>query len=167
MEFRKAVDTDIDRIMDIIGQAQTFLREHGIDQWQNGYPNRLTIKDDMDRGDSYVLTINGIVVGTVAIIFGIEKTYKHIYNGKWLSDDEYATIHRIAIDSKYKGLGFASHIFKEVEEMCLKRGIHSIRIDTHEANHPMQRLLRKNKFKYCGIIYLDDGSKRLAYEKLL
>ena len=42
----------------------------------------------------------------------------------------------------------------------------SIRIDTHEDNKPMRRFLEKCGFKFCGIIYLEDGSKRLAYEKL-
>ena len=40
-------------------------------------------------------------------------------------------------------------------------------IDTHEDNQSMQKLLAKNQFSYCGIIYLSDGSKRLAFEKVL
>ena len=39
-------------------------------------------------------------------------------------------------------------------------------MDTHEDNISMQRLLEKNNFKYCGIIYLEDGNKRIAFEKL-
>ena len=31
----------------------------------------------------------------------------------------------------------------------------------------MQHLLDKNGFTYCGIIYLDDGTERLAYQKQL
>ena len=121
----------------------------------------------MENGNSYVLIKDGVIVGTAAIIFGVEKTYEAIYNGEWKSNGEYITIHRIAIDSRYKGLGFASMILDKTEERCKDMGIHSIRVDTHEDNLPMQNLLIKNSYEYCGIIYLEDKSKRLAFEKVL
>lgn len=134
MIFRKATETDLNPIMNIISQAQNYFKEQGIDQWQNGYPNRQTIKQDIENGNSYVLLKDDIIVGTVAIIPGVEKTYESIYNGEWKSTGEYVTIHRIAIDSRYKRLGFATMVLDKVEEMCKNMGINSIRIDTHEEN---------------------------------
>ena len=58
-------------------------------------------------------------------------------------------------------------VLDKVEEMCKNMGINSIRIDTHEENLPMQNLLKKNNYEYCGIIYLEDKSERLAFEKIL
>ncbi|HBN29292.1 MAG TPA: GNAT family N-acetyltransferase, partial [Clostridiaceae bacterium] len=49
----------------------------------------------------------------------------------------------------------------------LSKGVHSIKIDTHRENKSMQRLLKKNGFEYCGIIYLKDKSERIAFEKTL
>ena len=167
MIFRKATETDLNPIMNIISQAQNYFKEQGIDQWQNGYPNRQTIKQDIENGNSYVLLKDDIIVGTVAIIPGVEKTYESIYNGEWKSTGEYVTIHRIAIDSRYKRLGFATMVLDKVEEMCKNMGINSIRLDTHEENLPMQNLLKKNNYEYCGIIYLEDKSERLAFEKIL
>ena len=37
MEFRKAKESDIDSIMNIIKQAQDYFKEAGIDQWQSNY----------------------------------------------------------------------------------------------------------------------------------
>jgi hypothetical protein len=34
MEFRKAVQSDVKSIMNIIKQAQTYFKKHCIDQWQ-------------------------------------------------------------------------------------------------------------------------------------
>lgn len=167
MEIRKAVMSDINSIMNIIKQAQNYFKEQGINQWQNNYPNIETIKNDIDKGYGYVLLKEGEVVGTVAVSFDGEKTYEKIYDGKWISNCEYAVIHRIAVDSNSKGQGLASVIFNNIEKMCLERNVKSIRIDTHEDNKSMQRLIEKNGFQYCGIIYLEDRSKRLAYEKLI
>ncbi|CAK7086446.1 GNAT family N-acetyltransferase [Tissierella sp.] len=167
MEFRKTVESDIDSIMNIFNQAKAYMKEQAIEQWNNNYPNYEVVKNDIKNGVSYVLVKDNNIVGTVVAIFGEEKNYKNIYDGKWISNEEYVVIHRIAIDSDYKGLGIASIIFKNIEELCLNRSINSIRVDTHEDNLSMQRLLSKNGFQYCGVIYLEDKSKRVAFEKIL
>jgi len=167
MEFRKSVETDINNIMKIIRQAQAYFKEQGIDQWQNGYPNSETISNDIEDKNSYVLLKDNKIVATAAVSFDGESTYDSIYEGEWITNNEYAVIHRIAVDNTYKGLGLSSEIIKNVEQLCLTKGVHSIKIDTHEENISMQNLLKKNKFKYCGIIYLEDRGKRIAFEKTL
>ena len=167
MEFRKTVKEDIDSIMNIIKQAQSHFKKNGINQWQNNYPNIEVIDNDMNVGNSYVLLKDKKIVATVAIAFSGEKTYEHIYEGAWISNDEYAVVHRIAVDSNHKGLGIASQILKYIEELCMNKGVSSIKVDTHEGNLSMQKLLRKNKFQYCGLIYLEDNSKRVAFEKTI
>lgn len=167
MEFRKSTKSDINDIMNIIKQAQAYFKELGINQWQNNYPNAEIISNDIYLSNSYVLLKNDNIVATAAISFDGEKTYNSIYEGQWISSNEYAVIHRIAVDNNYKGLGLSSEIIKNTEQLCLDKGVRSIRVDTHEKNLPMQIMLKKNKFQYCGIIYLEDGNKRIAFEKIL
>lgn len=167
MEFRKSVESDINNIMNIIKQTQEYFKEHGIDQWQDNYPNYEIIMNDILKQDGYVLLIDDKVVATVAVSFTGEKTYKSIYDGRWITANDYGVIHRLAVDSGYKGKGLASKIFKYIEDISLKRDIYSIRIDTHEDNIPMQKAIRKNGFQYCGIIYLEDNSKRIAFERIV
>ena len=167
MEFRKTVETDIKDIMKIIKQAQNYFKENGIDQWQNNYPNPETIKNDVYNNHSYVLLKDNKIVATAAISFDGEKTYDSIYEGQWMSTNDFVVIHRIAVENNYKGLGLSAEIIKNVESLCRSRGVNSIKIDTHEDNLSMQKCLKKNDFKYCGIIYLADGNKRIAFEKVL
>lgn len=167
MEFRKSNETDINNIMSIIKQAQAYFKEHGINQWQNNYPNTETINNDIDNNNSYVLLKDNKIVATAAVSFDGEKTYNSIHEGKWITNNEFAVIHRIAVDNTYKGLGLSSQIIKSVEKLCLSKDVCSIKVDTHERNISMQKLLKKNNFEYCGIIYLEDGSKRIAFEKIL
>lgn len=167
MEFRKAVETDVDSIMKIIKQAQDYFKEKGINQWQNNYPNVEVISNDVAEKNSYVLLKNNEVVATAVVSFKGEKTYESIYEGEWISNKEYAVVHRIAVDNNHKGLGLSSQIIKNVEELCIEKDVSSIKVDTHEENLSMQKLLRKNKFEHCGIIYLEDSSPRIAFEKIL
>ncbi|BFK82118.1 GNAT family N-acetyltransferase [Clostridium baratii] len=166
MKLRKSVNEDINNIMQIIDEAKEALKEQGIDQWQNGYPNADVIRNDILNNDSYVFIKNNEIVATSVVSFAGEKTYDKIYDGSWISNDEFAVIHRIAISNKYKGTGIASEIIKMIENICLDKNVHSIKVDTHEFNMPMQKLLKKNDFKYCGVIYLEDKSKRVAFEKI-
>ena len=42
----------------------------------------------------------------------------------------------------------------------------SIRIDTHADNCPMQASLIRLGFVYCGIIYVENGDSRLAFQRV-
>ena len=167
MEFKKSVEADVDSIMKIIKQAQDYFKEKGINQWQNNYPNVEVISNDVAEKNSYVLLQNKEVVATAVVSFKGEKTYESIYEGEWISNKEYAVVHRIAVDNSHKGLGLSSQIIKNVEALCIEKGVCSIKVDTHEQNLSMKNLLRKNKFEHCGIIYLEDSNKRIAFEKIL
>ncbi len=167
MDFRIATESDIDKIMEIIKQAQEYLKKKGVEQWQDNYPNLNIINDDIDKRKGYVLEKDDTIVATVAVSFNDEKTYEIIYNGKWITENEYAVIHRIAVDNNYKGKRLSSEILAHIEKMCLQRNVHSIKVDTHKQNKSMRKMLSNNGFQYCGIIYLENGSERVAYEKVI
>ena len=52
--FRRARPADTERIMEIIRQAQAQMRALGSLQWQDGYPARADIDNDIARGYGYV-----------------------------------------------------------------------------------------------------------------
>jgi RimJ/RimL family protein N-acetyltransferase len=167
MQYRQSIESDIPSIMHIIHQAQTHLKEAGVNQWQNQYPNEDAILNDIHNQESYVVLDNERVIGTFALSFRIESTYNQIYEGNWLSIQDYAVIHRIALDNEFKGLGVSTEVINSIEKWCVNNKIFSIKIDTHEDNKSMRKMLEKNGFVYCGIIFLLDGNSRVAYEKLL
>ncbi|WP_315081213.1 GNAT family N-acetyltransferase [uncultured Clostridium sp.] len=167
MDFKRSTEEDISNIMKVINEAQIYFKEQKINQWQNNYPNIDTIKEDIKNEYSYVFLKDKQIVATVALSFDGEKTYDIIYDGKWISNYKYAVIHRMAVNKMYKGSGIASEIIKNTEKICLEKDVHSIKIDTHVENKAMQNLLKKNNFQYCGIIYLEDKSKRIAFEKII
>ncbi|MFR5266086.1 GNAT family N-acetyltransferase [Clostridium sp.] len=166
MEFRKSAIKDIDEIMKIINEAKLYFKENNINQWQDGYPDKEVILNDIKNEESFVVINDNKVIGTVVISFKGEKTYNKIYEGTWLSNNDYAVIHRIAISNEFKGFGIGKMIIEETQKLAFEKNIRSIKIDTQKDNMSMQKLLIKNNFKYCGLIYLEDGSERVAFEKL-
>jgi len=167
MEFRKSKKSDIKEIINIIEEAQNYFRENNIDQWQDGYPNEESIINDIENGESYVLLKDNKVIATAYLSFSGEMDYNIIYDGKWISNEDYAVVHRVAVSRDIKGNGVAAELFKHIEKICLANNINYIRIDTHRHNKSMQKFLSKNKFEHCGVIYLKDKSERIAFEKIL
>lgn len=167
MEFRKSRKSDIKEIINIIEEAQSYFKANGIDQWQNGYPNEESIMNDIESDESYVLLKDDKVIATAYLSFSGESDYDVIYDGKWISQGDYAVVHRVAVSSNIKGHGVAGELFKYIEKICLENNIKHIKIDTHRQNQSMQRFLSKNGFEYCGAIYLEDDSERIAFEKVL
>lgn len=169
MKLIKSTLKDVPSIMNIINDAQKYLAKLGIDQWQDGYPNIAQIEKDITNDDSYVVIdeFNNIMATTV-FTTKIEHTYDKI-EGEWLTakDAEYGVIHRMAVSNKYRKLGLAKFMFEECHVLLKKMNINSLRIDTHNENIGMQNFMKKYDYKYCGIIYVSNGSERLAFEKLI
>ena len=160
MYIRKATNEDLDRLMEIYSDARAFMRENGNpDQWGDSYPSRELIKQDILEDCCYVCEAQGEAVGVFYYREGNDPTYRSIYEGEWINDAPYAVIHRIAVATHCRGV--ASFCFSYCFARCP-----NIRIDTHRQNLPMQRSLAKNGFSRCGIIYLEDGSERIAYQKV-
>ncbi len=165
MNLRLANINEADAIWDILQDAIVQRKNDGSDQWQNGYPNKQTVIDDITKGLGYVLVEKDQIIAYAAIIFGEEPTYKEI-KGKWLSDKPYAAIHRVATSEVHKGKGIATQLFLMIELLCLSKNTFSIKVDTNFDNKQMLRILEKLNYTYCGDIFFS-GASRMAFEKLL
>lgn len=158
MQIRLANNNDLTDILEIFEIAKVYMKASGNPtQWGPDYPSKTLLEDDIQKAQLYViLDDQASIHGAFVLAIGIDPTYNYIENGSWLNDKPYATIHRIASDGRVKGLG------RLCFDYC-KSIIDNLRCDTHHDNLPMQQVLLQNDFIECGIIYVDDGSKRLAY----
>ncbi|MEO6136835.1 MAG: GNAT family N-acetyltransferase [Ginsengibacter sp.] len=165
MILRKATSSELPVIWNILQQAIEQRKQDGSTQWQNGYPNEQTVLNDFTNGNAYVLLDHDLIIGCCAIIFGIEPTYIDI-QGSWLTDGDYATIHRVAISNDVKGKGVATQMFTMIEALCIEQKVYSIKVDTNFDNVPMLKILDRLGYLYCGEI-LVSSAPRKAYEKVL
>ena len=160
MIIRTAQITDLPGIMAVYAQARKYMAENGnAAQWGAAYPSEELVKEDIRLGQCFVGTDDKEKIHFVfALIIGEEPTYLRIEQGAWLNNSPYGTIHRLGSDGTRKGC------FAECLTFCLNR-IPNLRADTHRNNLTMQHLLEKYGFRRCGIIYVKDGSERLAYQR--
>lgn len=151
-------DGDVDTVLAMYDHSRTLMRADGNTVQWDGYPTAEDVLADVKAGASRLIVDDGRAVGTFALVAGEEPTYGYIDHGRWIDTvTPYATLHRLA---KAPGaVGIADIAFAYTKQ-------HSphLRIDTHASNRPMRHLADREGFVYCGIIYMPDGSPRVAYE---
>ena len=172
LTFRKAVPGDTDALLALYEQGRAAIARFGIDQWQNGYPARADVEQDIEDDVLWVSEDPGMpgkIASVMALIFTGEPTYDVITEGAWLTGDshEYAAIHRITVSPDFRNRGVAGQTMAFGMETARKAGFSSLRIDTHRGNLAMRGMLEKNGFTHCGTIFLKSGAPRVAYEILL
>jgi RimJ/RimL family protein N-acetyltransferase len=155
--IRKSTPEDVADIMRIYDSARRFMRSRGNPtQWSGGYPSEALVQQDIARGVSYVGQRTGQILFVFAFILGEDSTYR-VIEGSWLNDAPYGTIHRLA------SAGVITGVFERCVAFCLQQ-IDNIRVDTHADNLPMQHAILRAGFSQCGIIYVADGTPRIAYQ---
>ena len=158
--IRKTLDTDIPAVMAIYDAARAFMRAHGnATQWPEGTPSAEQLAADIAAGGSYVCEVDGRVVATFAFLPGPDACYDVIEDGQWRSDTPYAVLHRVASDGTVHGIAAAMFAFAK------ERADH-LRIDTHADNLPMQGASMKAGFERAGVVYVSDGTPRVAFDWL-
>ena len=170
MEIRKTTTADEGALEALFGEARATIAQLGIDQWQNGYPSLAVIRNDSALARSYAVTDGEQLIGTFVLIEDGEPTYDTIYGGDWKTSNDnnsYLAIHRVAVSVRMRGKGISTAILNYAERRARALGRASLRIDTHEGNVVMRRMLEKHGFVLCGVIYLESGEARVAYEKVL
>lgn len=163
--FRKAVIEDKNNIWTIIQQAILRRKEDGSNQWQDGYPNLQTIENDITKEIGFVLADGEKIIGYCAALINDEPEYAKII-GRWLTNEDFVVIHRIAIHDNYLGQGLSGKIIESVENFAKEQNIYSVKIDTNFDNLAMMKIFEKRGYQYCGEVYFR-GSARRAYEKVL
>ena len=154
---------DMEEIMSVYESAKSFMRKEGnMTQWTGGYPSEDVILRDMEAGNhfSYKDPSTGRLLMVFSFIKGEDPTYTRIEDGQWLNDEPYGTVHRIA------SAGSKGGMLEKCLGYCAGQ-VDNLRIDTHADNLTMQKALLRNGFSRCGIIYVADGSPRIAYQKIL
>lgn len=158
MNIRRSTTDDQSVVLQFIEDGRQKMKAEGnTTQWTGGHPSVEQIEHDIAHGVSYIVMDGDRPVATFAMMEAPDPTYANIYSGQWLNDQPYFVIHRVASAPGVHG------IMRTVLDYAFSL-TDTVRIDTHEDNITMRSLLQKYGFTYCGIILLENGEPRLAYQ---
>ena len=168
----KLVDIkDLTFVMEIINDAKELLKKDSL-QWQQGYPNKLTMKNDIYNFNLYGYYVDNYLVGIIALIPGIDTNYLQIEQGSWqkLPSSKDLNIHRIAVKKEFYKQKIGEKLLNFAINYAKNNQFESVKLDTHRKNIAMQKISLNTGFSYRGIIYLkkdEVDNSRLAYELIV
>ena len=162
MQVRKSVNEDLPSIMEIFAIARDFMAAQGNpNQWgPRKWPPQSLIEEDIAASKSYVIEEHGVIYGTFFFDYGVEvdPCYLEVKGGSWTYSGPYGVIHRIASSQEKRGIGQLAIDYASTF-------VAHLRLDTHEDNAPMQKMLLKMGFREVGIIYVGPNEPRIAFER--
>lgn len=166
---RPAVESDIEDIMLIVRQARNYLKKHRVDQWQGEYPTQDIFAADIANGECYAVTYGERLAGFFCLTEAPESGYDKITDGKWHGEGKYCTLHRMAIEARFRGTGLSDMLIDFADETAKAKGAECVRTDTHRKNKAMQKLLKRKGYAYRGNVLVSSepghDPARQAFEK--
>ena len=168
---RPAVESDIEDIMLIVRQARNYLKKHRVDQWQGEYPTQDIFAADIANGECYAVTYGERLAGFFCLTEAPESGYDKITDGKWHGEGKYCTLHRMAIEARFRGTGLSDMLVDFADETAKAKDAECVRTDTHRKNKAMQKLFKRKGFAYRGNVLVSSepghDPARQAFEKKL
>jgi len=168
---RPAVESDIEDIMLIVRQARNYLKKHRVDQWQGEYPTQDIFAADIANGECYAVTYGERLAGFFCLTEAPESGYDKITDGKWHGEGKYCTLHRMAIEARFRGTGLSDMLIDFADETAKAKDAECVRTDTHRKNKAMQKLLKRKGYVYRGNVLVSSepghDPARQAFEKKL
>lgn len=127
--FTHAIISDTGECYKILDEGRKFQKAQGFTQWTDAYPNRETVKNDVEESVGYAIKVDGKIAGYCCLRFDGEPAYKDI-DGKWSYNEPYAVVHRLAFSPAFRGIGLSGETCRLIGEFCLRNKVDYIRVDT-------------------------------------
>ncbi|UMB52974.1 GNAT family N-acetyltransferase [Lutibacter sp. A64] len=167
MHIEKAIQNDLEACYFITKNCAATMIKNGIFQWNEAYPSKDALYRDIELQQLWKLTDNNIIIGIIVLTKIEDIEYKSV---KWLTKNKHNLyVHRLAVDPKFQGKGYAQKLMRFSEDYALKKGFHSIRLDTFSQNTRNQKFYKKQGYIKLEEIYFPNQSEFpfYCYEKIL
>ena len=159
--IRCAKILEIPEILGLTKACAKQMEKRGIFQWNEEYPSREAFENDISRKELYVLKSENTLIGCITITTYMDEEYVPI---KWLTPNENNIyIHRLAVDPKFQGKGYAQMLMNFAENYALENKYISIRLDTFSQNKRNQNFYAQRGYQKLGNVYFPKQSDSPFY----
>ncbi|OZB98608.1 GNAT family N-acetyltransferase [Paenibacillus sp. XY044] len=140
IQIRTGATGDMEEIMGLIARCVKVMQDGGSDQWDEQYPNRGVIGEDLKQGTLTVAVLDGSIAGIMVLDHHQDEQYDTV---DWAdTKGPHLMMHRLAVDPMAQGRGVARKLVAFAEHFATENGYQSIRLDTYAKNGPALKLYR-------------------------
>jgi len=131
-KIRNAQMNEWEEIMKLVAKCVLVMQAGGSDQWDESYPNKGIIKEDIERGTLYVCVEESGIAGIIVLDENQAEEYSGI---PWTENKgPQLVMHRLAVHPEVQGKGIARQLVAFAEGYAVRQGYASIRLDTYAKN---------------------------------
>ena len=147
-QYRLGTMDDLDEIFSVVQAAIENMDQNNIPQWDEKYPDREILEEDITKKELYV----GILEGKIAVLYVLNRECDPEYqDGQWnYPNDTYYVVHRLCVNPAVQNHGVGKKTVQHIEQEVVQRGIQSIRLDVFTRNPYALQLYDKMGFWIVG-----------------
>ena len=166
MIIRKAKIFDLDDIMLMYNSCINGMIANSIDQWDETYPNAKIIIQDLNAQTYYVAVEDNIIIGGINIDKCQDKTYLDI---NWEDKkNSFFFFFRLGVKENFWNKRVGKNLMLFAENLVLKKGLKSVRLDTYSGNPKAMNFYRKLGYRKLGSINLKPNKNEYyCFEKII
>lgn len=166
MKIRRANIADLNNIIVMYNSCVAGMIKNGIDQWDNSYPNKEIILQDLECETYYVVEKNNNIIGGFNIDQNQDPTYLAM---NWKDNtNSFLVVHRLGIKQEYWGNGIGKKLMLFAEKVVKTRNLSSIRLDTYSGNQKAMVFYKKLGYTELGTIHLKPNKNKYhCFEKVI
>lgn len=156
----KAKQTDVFAVYQLSVKAKTQMKQIGLNQWDGDYPYESVFMNDALQESLYIYKKEKQILGSISVLPENDPPYKEL---TWAKEHS-MVIHRLIVDPAVQKQGIGKALFAYAISYAKKKGVQSLKVDTHPDNYRMQALIKKMGFIEVGYLV---SIHRLAYELVI
>ncbi|MGL5276971.1 L-amino acid N-acyltransferase YncA [Myroides marinus] len=160
----KPIDiTDLSQTLKVLEEVKQHMLSQGIDQWDESYPNKDIISNDIQKKQAYIYTENEQVLAYMVLNEEYDIEYDDL---NWNTPTPFVVIHRLFVKPTAQGKGISSQMIQYAEEYAKTNMYASIRFDAYSLNNTANAVYLKKGYTLVGTVQFRKGVFN-CYEKTL
>ncbi len=165
MRIVQAQAQQLAAIMEMYASCISGMLAQGIDQWDETYPNKEIIAQDINESCYYVGVVENEIVAGMRVDNVQDPTYLNI---DWVDkSNNFMLVHRLGSKTKVWSKGVGSAMMDFAENLAKEKGCSSFRLDTYSHNPKAICFYKKRGYTQLGDIHLKPNKDiYYCFEKL-
>lgn len=154
MKISRAKPSDLDAVLSMVRACTRHMESLGILQWDDIYPNRAVLEQDIAKKSLFVMA-DGAIIAAIVLNDYQEPEYGDV---PWAYPGErILVVHRLCVHPDSQGQGVASRLMDFAEELGQTDGCAAIRLDAFTQNPTAVSLYEKRGYRKAGIVKFRKG----------
>lgn len=157
---------ELDTLFAIFQRTVAHMQAQGLDQWNEHYPNRELLAEDLEKGACYVLEEDGVPVALLTC----DTWQPPEHEGQaWRCVEGVCNIHRVAVDPAIQSHGLGTRLMQAVMQEAKQAGFAVVHMDTRIDNTGARRFYARLDFEERGVTVSEymGGHSYILLEKCL